>query len=433
MIRAGLTRLNQLQNHFIAYLREGKDEAAMRYPKMLITCEETEAAKLVEQFLTDEGFTEEEFLRVDSDKKWSVPPNEWQSLKTKLFQMDKSNAPRVVISVMMLKEGFDVNNICVIVPLRSTVSSILLEQTIGRGLRLMWREPEFEELKRENRKRLLEEKRAPLNHMDVLHIIEHPNFMGFYQDLIEEGIEIGEIEDDEGGSGTEGMITVNLREGYERFDLSWISRVEEAEEALKELNVDEDALEPFPLRFDQLQLMIGRDGERWHAEVVAKSRTIFGDYRVEDGIMTATSYNDFLGRLTQRVARLLEEDVGRHLKERTRFPGLQIQLPCLAAIIDRYIRIRLFQEQIDPLAGENWRVLIYREVPQHIVKQIGGAIAKAQERQEVIRLAEVSLRALSEVKTLRAPLSNTFPVDKCIYERAVLTKKINSKQILLIC
>ena len=38
----------------------------------------------------------------------------------------------------MLREGFDVNNICVIVPLRST-SFILLEQTIGRGLRLMER------------------------------------------------------------------------------------------------------------------------------------------------------------------------------------------------------------------------------------------------------------------------------------------------------
>jgi type III restriction enzyme len=32
----------------------------------------------------------------------------------------------------MLREGFDVNNICVIVPLRASTSGILLEQTIGR-------------------------------------------------------------------------------------------------------------------------------------------------------------------------------------------------------------------------------------------------------------------------------------------------------------
>ena len=34
----------------------------------------------------------------------------------------------------MLKEGFDVNNICVVVPLRASSSSTLLEQLIGRGL-----------------------------------------------------------------------------------------------------------------------------------------------------------------------------------------------------------------------------------------------------------------------------------------------------------
>jgi type III restriction enzyme len=38
---------------------------------------------------------------------------------------------------MMLKEGWDVKNVCVIVPLRSYESAILAEQTLGRGLRRM--------------------------------------------------------------------------------------------------------------------------------------------------------------------------------------------------------------------------------------------------------------------------------------------------------
>ena len=39
--------------------------------------------------------------------------------------------------------------ICVIVPLRSSQAQILLEQTIGRGLRLMWRgDDRIDELKR---------------------------------------------------------------------------------------------------------------------------------------------------------------------------------------------------------------------------------------------------------------------------------------------
>ena len=81
----------------------------------------------------------------------------------------------------MLREGFDVNNICVIVPLRASSSSILLEQTIGRGLRLMWREPEYEDLKRETREKLLVKKQEPGNYIDILSIIEQPNFIEFYE------------------------------------------------------------------------------------------------------------------------------------------------------------------------------------------------------------------------------------------------------------
>ena len=60
-------------------------------------------------------------------------------LRERLFDVDRHAKPRVIISVLMLREGFDVNNICVIVPLRASSAGILLEQTIGRGRRLMWR------------------------------------------------------------------------------------------------------------------------------------------------------------------------------------------------------------------------------------------------------------------------------------------------------
>ena len=47
-----------------------------------------------------------------------------------------TNAVEVVIHVNMLKEGWDVKNLYTIIPLRASVSEILTEQTIGRGLRL---------------------------------------------------------------------------------------------------------------------------------------------------------------------------------------------------------------------------------------------------------------------------------------------------------
>lgn len=57
-----------------------------------------------------------------------------------LAALDTVEAPdspvRVIISVGMLKEGWDVRNVYVIASMRASVSDILTEQTLGRGMRL---------------------------------------------------------------------------------------------------------------------------------------------------------------------------------------------------------------------------------------------------------------------------------------------------------
>jgi type III restriction enzyme len=54
-----------------------------------------------------------------------------------LAQVEEPDSPiKVIINVSMLKEGWDVKNIFVIVSLRPSVSETLTEQTLGRGLRL---------------------------------------------------------------------------------------------------------------------------------------------------------------------------------------------------------------------------------------------------------------------------------------------------------
>lgn len=49
---------------------------------------------------------------------------------------DPGSPVRVIVSVGMLKEGWDVKNVYVIASMRASVSEILTEQTLGRGLRL---------------------------------------------------------------------------------------------------------------------------------------------------------------------------------------------------------------------------------------------------------------------------------------------------------
>lgn len=55
----------------------------------------------------------------------------------KLQSVEDDDSPiRIIVSVGMLKEGWDVKNVYVIASMRSSVSEILTEQTLGRGLRL---------------------------------------------------------------------------------------------------------------------------------------------------------------------------------------------------------------------------------------------------------------------------------------------------------
>src|SRR5581483_5685063 len=59
----------------------------------------------------------------------------------KLISVEKSSNPiEVVIHVNKLKEGWDVTNLYTIVPLRAANSTTLVEQSIGRGLRLPYGE-----------------------------------------------------------------------------------------------------------------------------------------------------------------------------------------------------------------------------------------------------------------------------------------------------
>src|SRR3989338_3661630 len=62
-------------------------------------------------------------------------------LRNQANTIDSNESPfKVIVSVLMLKEGWDVKNVTTIVGLRaySSTANILPEQTLGRGLRRMF-------------------------------------------------------------------------------------------------------------------------------------------------------------------------------------------------------------------------------------------------------------------------------------------------------
>ncbi|MBA2293686.1 MAG: hypothetical protein H0W16_01000, partial [Actinobacteria bacterium] len=124
-------------------LLELKERAMARYvaetgasptpPVMLVVAPTIDEANEVSRIIGDPSFAggayAERVLTIHSD----APDEALAALET----LEAPDTPhRIVVSVGMLKEGWDVKNVYVICSLRASVSDLLTEQTLGRGLRL---------------------------------------------------------------------------------------------------------------------------------------------------------------------------------------------------------------------------------------------------------------------------------------------------------
>lgn len=126
-------------------------------PFILVVCRDTTHSREVEEYLQSDEFFKGQYkgkvLRIDSTNKDDEVERQFLSLES------YDNQIEIVIHVNMLKEGWDVTNLYTIVPLRAANASILIEQTIGRGLRLPY-----------------EGKRTGVEKIDMLTVLAHENF-----------------------------------------------------------------------------------------------------------------------------------------------------------------------------------------------------------------------------------------------------------------
>lgn len=125
--------------HMKKVLKDYADRTGNHYvkPFMLVVCQNIDHANSVLSFIkSDEclgGKYKSQVIEIDSGK-GAVEKDENVQL---LLNVERADNPvEIIVHVNMLKEGWDVNNLYTIVPLRSAYSRTLVEQTIGRGLRL---------------------------------------------------------------------------------------------------------------------------------------------------------------------------------------------------------------------------------------------------------------------------------------------------------
>lgn len=417
MVKAGIEKLKILEREFEEFSKQS-NEGCNKYPKMLIMCEDTMVSPLIQEYLIDEiGLCEEDILTIDSNSKGEVTEEEWNKVKEKLFDIDNLKTPKVIISVLMLREGFDVNNICVIVPLRSSEAPILLEQTVGRGLRLMWREKDFEELKHENYELVLKKKKNPNNYLDILTIIEHPKYIEFYDALINEGLvgtasDIPQKRKDVFGD----LIVVGLKENYKDFDFYIPIIISDEENEIPIHRLDYEHMEPYKkYKLAEIKNKLSYDGsiKFYSEEITVKTR--FGEYKVEEEVFNSNSYNEFIGKLVKAIISTLTKAANYKNKS---FPFLQVNSSELAFIIDNYIRNRLFGIYFNPMIDNNWRVLLSYEagVVEHIMRELLSIMLNIQ-YDAIDDKIIVDKRYFSEVNTIKLREKYSVKVAKAIYER----------------
>jgi type III restriction enzyme len=280
----------------------------------------------------------------------------------------------------------------------------------------MWREPEFLDIKQDNIKRLLVEKKEPNNYLDLLTIIEHPSFVQFYDDLLAEGL-LGELEHDPTGKdGVLGdIIKVGLRSDYREYNLYWPIIIKESEEELAVGEVGVEKLETFSVfPLEDLQRFFQKEGESFVSEEMTV-KTRFGEYSVDASLFKSQSYNEYLEKILNVVVNRMARVSARKTKT---FPVMQINNLEVVKVVDQYIKTKLFGKPFDPFIGNNWKVLLMKNgiVTQHIVKEISKVIIEMQNSVEVSE-AKIEKRYFSEVPELRMRENYSLEITKTIYER----------------
>ncbi len=177
-------------------------KASGKKPLMFVMCENTKAADDIAQRLNSDiifkdlnGVTinlhtnlkgkiknigkgaDKQQIFVESESE--ISDDDLKALRKLSRELDSNNSPyKCIVSVLMLREGWDVRNVTTIVPLRkySSKANILPEQTLGRGLRRMTPPGQAEEL---------------------VTIVDHPAFASLYQqELAQEGVLVEAVDVD---------------------------------------------------------------------------------------------------------------------------------------------------------------------------------------------------------------------------------------------
>lgn len=410
LIQIGLKKLEQLEE-------EWESAKISKKPILFILAEDNDVANLIEKEIgmlpnrhgnkyrisTNDVNSMTEVITIHSDRKGQLSSDEYIKLRNSVFEVDKENNPiKIIISVMMLKEGFDVNNICVIVGLRALDSDVLAEQTIGRGLRLMFREPEYELPKSEAMDNIMKKERLS-NSFDQLFIVEHPAFRDFYNWIEQSGGHISKGDSSKVPASGD-FIHVEVTNELLKYDIAWPEEIitDFSDTRLRFDNIDLSLLERWPSSITEMKK---------RAKVHVSESHLSRMYKAKNWDFTTDvfDYNQFLRAITEDVI------------ETNKITNLSNYGTDIMGLIDNYCCNYLFNTNINYDEDENFTVLNILEVYDFVKTEIRKIVWNfaLSSKDNIQKIA--NWKRLSEQGFWKMRMNGTIETSKCIYNRLPFT------------
>jgi type III restriction enzyme len=246
-----------------------------------------------------------EFVEDEKD----ISDEDLKQLRKLSRELDEDTSQyQCIVSVLMLREGWDVRNVTTIVPLRpySSKASILPEQTLGRGLRRMT---------------------PPGEAAEIVTVVEHPAFASLYrQQLVQEGLPL-EIVDVDKVPRTTVTVFPDESKDLKALDLA-IPKLSQAHRVIPTLD---------KITFDEVKQAFSKYkplpiGEKRATEIDYEGRTLFTNEIVEqmkiqlpllqNGVGAISFYREELERICgirgnhARIAPLIQQFIEEVLFEK---------------------------------------------------------------------------------------------------------------------
>jgi len=372
-----------LQLGYQRYVKTYEELSKVRKPILFVMTENAQAANEIADYLDSDAFPllKGRVLNIHTrlkgrvkkvrrggreikefvENETSMKPDDLRALREMSRELDSPDSKfRCVVSVLMLREGWDVRNVTTIVPLRpySAKSGILPEQTLGRGLRRMF----------------------PLGETpEMVTVIEHPAFRKLYEDeLAQEGLDIAVLPVREAFKQTVTIFVDNKNKPIEDLDMEipLISEAIETTNELQELTFDE-VRGYFKAKFDPLPIGNKKEGPIEYQERHMFTDEIVATMELDAGLLNnAWSAPAYFAKMLGQACHISNSH------------------QALAPMIERFIAEVLFERPVDLFSGEVDHRMRDLDVLEHIratfTPLILAKTTYAQKRERISRGRKIS-------------------------------------------